>query len=119
MVQCNFSQYSSRYHDFCAGQGLASFDPECAGGALMDLGVYNVSYVVGLFGSPNKVHYAANMERGIDTSGVLTMEYAASRQSAWLPRTAVRLPGTSSRAQGLSAAEIHGQLLRRRHLPPL
>ena len=44
-------------------------------GALMDLGVYNVSYVVGLFGSPNKVHYAANVTRGIDTSGVLTMEY--------------------------------------------
>ena len=75
MVQCNFSQYSSRYHDFCAGKVWPSFDPACAGGALMDLGVYNVSYVVGLFGSPNKVHYAANVTRGIDTSGVLTMEY--------------------------------------------
>ena len=75
MVQCNFSQYSSRYHDFCAGRVWPSFDPACAGGALMDLGVYNVSYVVGLFGSPNKVHYAANITRGIDTSGVLTMEY--------------------------------------------
>ena len=75
MVQCNFSQYSSRYHDFCAGKVWPSFDPACAGGALMDLGVYNVSYVVGLFGSPNKVHYAANITRGIDTSGVLTMEY--------------------------------------------
>ena len=75
LVQCNFSQYSSRYHDFCAGKVWPSFDPACAGGALMDLGVYNVSYVVGLFGSPNKVHYAANITRGIDTSGVLTMEY--------------------------------------------
>mgnify|MGYP001112427784 CR=1 FL=1 len=75
LVQCNFSQYSSRYHDFCAGKVWPSFDPACAGGALMDLGVYNVSYVVGLFGSPNKVHYAANVTRGIDTSGVLTMEY--------------------------------------------
>ena len=45
----------------------------------MDLGVYNVSYVVGLFGAPNKVHYAANIARGIDTSGVLTMEYRTSR----------------------------------------
>ena len=75
MVQCSFSQYSSRYNDFCAGKVWPSFDPACAGGALMDLGVYNVSYVVGLFGSPNKVHYAANVTRGIDTSGVLTMEY--------------------------------------------
>ena len=75
LVQCNFSQYSSRYDDFCIGRVWPSFDPACAGGALMDLGVYNVSYVVGLFGAPNKVHYAANIARGIDTSGVLTMEY--------------------------------------------
>ena len=75
MVQCSFSQYSSRYDDFCIGRVWPSFDPACAGGALMDLGVYNVSYVVGLFGAPNKVHYAANIARGIDTSGVLTMEY--------------------------------------------
>ena len=27
MVQCNFSQYSSRYHDFCAGKVWPSFDP--------------------------------------------------------------------------------------------
>ena len=75
MVQCNFSQYSSRYNDFCEGRVWPSFDPACAGGALMDLGVYNISYVVGLFGTPNKLHYAANITNGIDTSGVLTMEY--------------------------------------------
>ena len=51
-------------------------DPLCAGGALMDLGVYNVSYIVGLFGEPNKAVYAANMERNIDTSGVLMMDYS-------------------------------------------
>ena len=43
--------------------------------ALMDLNVYNISYIVGLFGEPNQVHYLPNMERGIDTSGILTMEY--------------------------------------------
>ena len=74
-AQCNFSQYSSRYDAFCAGETPVSFDPECAGGALMDLNVYNISYIVGLFGEPNQVHYLANMERGIDTSGILTMEY--------------------------------------------
>ena len=63
LVQCNFSQYSSRYDGFCAGQTAPVFDPQQAGGALMDLGVYNVSYIVGL------------LERGIDTSGILTMDY--------------------------------------------
>ena len=76
MVQCSFSQYSSRYDAFCAGQTPPVFDPLCAGGALMDLGVYNVSYIVGLFGEPNKAVYAANMERNIDTSGVLMMDYS-------------------------------------------
>ena len=75
LVQCNFSQYSSRYDAFCAGQVAPVFDPQQAGGALMDLGVYNVSYIVGLFGEPQQVHYAANIERGIDTSGILTMDY--------------------------------------------
>ena len=77
LVQCNFSQYSSRYDAFCAGQVAPVFDPQQAGGALMDLGVYNVSYIVGLFGEPQQVHYAANIERGIDTSGILTMEYSS------------------------------------------
>ena len=76
LVQCNFSQYSSRYDAFCAGDVQPAFDPACAGGALMDLGVYNVSYIVGLFGEPNQVHYTANVERGIDTSGILTMDYS-------------------------------------------
>ena len=75
LVQCNFSQYSSRYDGFCAGQTAPVFDPQQAGGALMDLGVYNVSYIVGLFGEPQQVHYAANLERGIDTSGILTIDY--------------------------------------------
>ena len=76
LVQCNFSQYSSRYDAFCAGQVAPSFDPNCAGGALMDLNVYNISYIVGLFGEPNRVNYAANIDHGIDTSGILTMDYS-------------------------------------------
>ena len=76
LVQCNFSQYSSRYDAFCAGETPVSFDPACAGGALMDLNVYNISYIVGLFGEPNRAVYAANMDKGIDTSGILTMDYS-------------------------------------------
>lgn len=75
IVQLNYSQYSRRYDLFKEGTTLPVFDPKKAGGALMDLNVYNVHYVVGLFGKPDSIHYIANIERGIDTSGILTMEY--------------------------------------------
>ena len=45
LVQCNFSQYSSRYDDFCNGIVAPVFDPASAGGALMDLNVYNLSLI--------------------------------------------------------------------------
>lgn len=75
IVQLNYSQYSRRYDLFKEGTTLPVFDPKKSGGALMDLNVYNVHYVVGLFGKPDSIHYIANIERGIDTSGILTMEY--------------------------------------------
>lgn len=75
MVLCNFSQYSSRYDAFLKGDIKPAFDPKAAGGALMDLGVYNVHFVMGIFGKPESVTYAANIQRDIDTSGIMTMDY--------------------------------------------
>ncbi len=75
IVSFNYSQYSSRYDAFKDGKILPVFDPMKAGGALMDLNVYNIHAIVGLFGKPWEVRYEANMERGIDTSGVLTLDY--------------------------------------------
>ena len=57
------------------GEILPAFDVNKSGGALMDLNVYNIHFVVGLFGAPNKVEYFANIEKGIDTSGVAILEY--------------------------------------------
>ncbi len=75
IVQMNYSQYSRRYDLFKEGTVLPVFDPKQSGGALMDLNVYNIHFVLGLFGKPSAVHYIANVEKGIDTSGILTMEY--------------------------------------------
>lgn len=75
IVQCNYSQYSSRYDKFKEGNVLPAFDPKFSGGALMDLNIYNIHYVVGLFGKPENVEYYPNIERGIDTSGVLVLDY--------------------------------------------
>ncbi|MCR5834723.1 MAG: Gfo/Idh/MocA family oxidoreductase [Selenomonadaceae bacterium] len=81
IVSMNFSQYSSRYDKFMNGEILPVFDPKKAGGALMDLNVYNINFVVGLFGKPVKVNYFANVEKGIDTSGVLVMDYGKFKAS--------------------------------------
>lgn len=76
MVSCTFCQYSSRYADLLAGKVPNIFNPAFAGGALMDINLYNIHFVVGLFGAPKAVHYTANLwKNGIDTSGVLVLEY--------------------------------------------
>lgn len=75
IVILNYSQYSSRYDAFRRGEVLPAFDPEKVGGALMDLNAYNLHALVGLYGAPESVQYTANVERGIDTSGVLTLRY--------------------------------------------
>lgn len=77
IVECNYSQYSSRYNAFKEGKILPAFDPQKGGGALMDINIYNIHFVVGLFGKPEKVQYLANVERHIDTSGILVLDYGA------------------------------------------
>ena len=75
IVECNYSQYSSRYDAFKRGEIAPAFDPAKGGGALRDLNIYKIHLVVGLFGKPERVQYLANMERGVDTSGILIMDY--------------------------------------------
>lgn len=76
MIECNFSQYSRRYESYLNGTILPVFNPDLDGGALYDLGVYSVHFIMGLLGNPHKVHYHPNIGyNGIDTSGVLIMDY--------------------------------------------
>lgn len=76
LIQCNFSQYSSRYDAYLKGEVLPAFDPKLSGGALYDINVYNIHFVEGLFGRPKKINYIANIGfNGIDTSGTVTMKY--------------------------------------------
>lgn len=86
MVSCNFAQYSSRYDRYLKGVITPAFDPECHGGALMDLNVYNLCFTIGLFGPPRTCHYMKNVGyNGIDTSGTLMLHYpdfAASLSAA-------------------------------------
>lgn len=76
MVMCTFCQYSSRYPALLEGKASPVLDPNFKGGALMDINLYNIHFVVGLFGAPKNVHYFANRHtNGVDTSGMLVLEY--------------------------------------------
>ncbi|MCI3028260.1 Gfo/Idh/MocA family oxidoreductase [Desemzia sp. C1] len=75
IIECNYSQYSSRYDAFKKGDVLPAFNPKMGGGALMDINIYNIHFVTGIFGEPQKVSYLANVEKGIDTSGILSLDY--------------------------------------------
>ncbi|UOQ86991.1 Gfo/Idh/MocA family protein [Gracilibacillus salinarum] len=76
LVQCNYSQYSSKYGALLNGDLPNVFNPEFSGGALADINIYNLHFVLNLFGAPLSVNYTANKHpNGIDTSGILLMEY--------------------------------------------
>lgn len=79
VIQANYSQYSSRYDALKGGQVPNVFNLEFSGGALADLNIYNLHFVVGLLGSPENVSYFPNKyENGVDTSGVCVMQYEGS-----------------------------------------
>lgn len=80
MVSAVFCQYSSRYPALLAGKPSPVLDHAFAGGALMDINLYNIHFVVGLFGAPKSVRYFPNChETSVDTSGMLVLEYDSFR----------------------------------------
>ena len=76
LVTATFCQFSSRYPALLAGKVSPVLDHAFAGGALMDINLYNIHFVVGLFGAPKSVRYFPNRhETGVDTSGIVILEY--------------------------------------------
>ena len=76
LVMANYSQYSSRYDQVLAGEVPNIFNPQYAGGCLMDINFYNVYLNIALFGKPERAVYYPNVYPGLtDTSGILTMCY--------------------------------------------
>lgn len=79
-VTVNFSKYSTRYDDYLAGQWNTTFDPACAGGALMDMNVYCLHLVTGLLGAPDSALYLPTVgPNGVDTGGLAALSYPGFR----------------------------------------
>lgn len=76
MITASYCQYSSRYDTLLEGKQTNIFDPAFCTGTLMDLNVYNIYFVVGLLGKPDKVTYfAGKYENGIDIHGTAVLQY--------------------------------------------
>lgn len=76
LVQCNYSQYSSRYDELMDGNLTNIFDPRMDGGCLMDINCYNIHFVTEIFGEPEYIEYFPRMGvSGTDTSGIAIMQY--------------------------------------------
>lgn len=75
-VNVNFSKYSTRYDAYLRGENPTTFQASLSNGATMDLGVYCVALVVGLFGKPSKILSTASLvETGADVAGSSIFDY--------------------------------------------
>lgn len=100
MIHCNFAQRSSRYDRYLRGELTPVFDPTMAGGTLADLNVYNLCFMIALFGPPRTVRYECNRGfNGIDTSGTLLCHYP----------TSIATLSASKDSNGLSYGCIQGE----------
>ncbi len=89
MARASFCKYSSRYEPFRKGEILRTFDPACSGGALTDLGVYNLHFLLGLFGRPEEAVYYPNIIRNIDTSGIMILKYGDFTAESYVTKDAI------------------------------
>lgn len=56
-------------------------DPNYAGGALLDLGIYPISFAYFVFGKPEKVTAKSVIENGVDLQTSAIFEYSGGRQA--------------------------------------
>lgn len=77
-----------------------AYNPDLAGGALLDLGIYTVSFASMLFGAPEKVVSTTNLtSTGVDAQTSVTLTYSGGRMAVLF---------TSIEAHSATRASING-----------
>lgn len=69
-----YCQFSSKYEALQRGEVAASFDPLCAGGALMDIGIYTLWPMVYLLGEPTGISGQHILTRELPGRGVTDLQ---------------------------------------------
>ena len=76
LMHISFCKKSRRYDDYLNGESPNVFTLDFAGGALYDLGVYALHFVLWILGEPNESHYMPHiLPSGVDGSGIITLKY--------------------------------------------
>ena len=75
-AMASFCARSRRYDEYLNGVWNTTFDPACSGGALYDMNVYNLHYLWGLLGMPERCEYFPSRGyNGVDTAGLAVLHY--------------------------------------------
>ena len=85
-------------------------DPALGGGALLDLGVYPVSFAIDVLGAPETIRASASMTAtGVDRQTAAIFEYAQGQQALvdCALDTAVKQPGSGYRDRGVDRHRVH------------
>ena len=93
----NIMKYSSRIDKVYEGTKPVPniFNPEFAGGAIEDLGVYGINMIVALYGKPDSVNYLPMMlPTGVDGNGVATLTYGSKSVNIVVGKTSNNYLGT-------------------------
>jgi predicted dehydrogenase len=101
------------------------FDPALGGGALLDLGVYTISFATMVLGTPTEVTATADFgPTGVDVQTAVTLRYPGGRQAvtvssmeSWLPNGAtiagrdarVDVDGMFYRPSSFTLTDRHGE----------
>ena len=92
-VELSMCQYSSKYDSFKRGEVPNVFNPAFSGGALMDLNIYHLQFILNLFGNPKSMKYLPELAKdGIDVAGLLMMDYDGFKVSALSAKNAKGKP---------------------------
>ena len=67
------------YHLRSMGYAPRVADPNLAGGTLLDIGIYGLTYAYRLFGKPEKIRCLGDLQGGVDTGERISLYYPGGR----------------------------------------
>ncbi len=72
--------FDARFHMVTGQYAPRLTDPGLAGGALLDVGIYPVTYIYRLFGNPEKIECRGELQNGVDAKEEIVMRYPGGKR---------------------------------------